>query len=791
MNILKKGFGTLLIAGLILSCTDDDTSANPSGLGEIVLSSFSVEASGDGTVITVTPLSIGATSYTVDFGDPNSTTDVLNIEEQGGSVSYDYPNEEPEVTYTITVTAISSAGLASVSLSEDVTVVHVPAEGSLSTLAAAPTGSISNVFAIYTDGMEFNGGLLEYRWGEAASGGTAVTVGEENALRLSRLGSDAGVLSVSTVDPANAFGDGIGATHIHFDVYSDFAVGIDILKVTLVNEGATEEYEIDGLALADGAWASFDFDLATGFSAAVAAIDEITFELGAGGTANDHASIYVDNVYLYKATGATILNGDFEITGTFATSQWRFTTFTDGETNPFGSSSDGSDFDYDGVDTGDKTRGAKWSSSQAAGQLASASSRYAYQALNLTPDTDYVLEYQYAIDDDNDEIVGGRHLVGLVLNGHYIDGADAVDNVADNLGTHLGYYAEGKFNTTPNDYGTYVQIPFTSNATGEVAVMFYSVAPDDAWIDNVRITTPAGARAAASAFTSDTPGGDDYQQYTFTNNSVNGASFSWDFGDGNTSTDKSPTHTYAADGTYNVVLTATNSAGSNVSNEMITVSAPAVQATFAAVVLNSTADMWTTNTSDNADSWNMNPNSTIIDNTGTEVTSPYTWDNSTLDAWLEANCGDGSQQPGSTSDGNKFGQTGIGVGGRGVKINEACRRLYQPVTVEIGVEYTFTIDSRSEAMGVPSEVFILNTAIADETGLDANGASDASVDAYFLINNDFNSTKSSATEDTFTTTTFTFIPTTTEIIIYVRAPLAVDSSNEVFYDNIDIITPGF
>ena len=210
--------------------------------------------------------------------------------------------------------------------------------------------------------------------------------------------------------------------------------------------------------------------------------------------------------------------------------------------------------------------------------------------------------------------------------------------------------------------------------------------------------------------------------------------------------------------------------------------------TFDVVVLNGTGDDLTIKTGDNADAFDMTPPSTIYDAPDT-IDSPYTWSNSDLDAWLGdiANCPDNSEQPGSTGDGNKF----AGLGDRGYKINEPCRRLYQPVTVEVGVEYTFTIDSRSEAMGVNSEVFILNNAIADETGINANGATDASVDAYYLIDNDFNSSKSSTTNDTFTTSTFKFIPTTTTAIIYVRAPSAVDSSNEVFFDNIDIITPGF
>lgn len=44
----------------------------------------------------------------------------------------------------------------------------------------------------------------------------------------------------------------------------------------------------------------------------------------------------------------------------------------------------------------------------------------------------------------------------------------------------------------------------------------------------------------------------------FTNNSYNADNYSWDFGDGNTSTDVNPSHTYAGDSTYIIVLTASN-----------------------------------------------------------------------------------------------------------------------------------------------------------------------------------------------------------------------------------------
>lgn len=48
---------------------------------------------------------------------------------------------------------------------------------------------------------------------------------------------------------------------------------------------------------------------------------------------------------------------------------------------------------------------------------------------------------------------------------------------------------------------------------------------------------------------------------TFTNFSQNATSYSWDFADGNTSTEKDPVHTYAEAGTYVVELTASNDEG--------------------------------------------------------------------------------------------------------------------------------------------------------------------------------------------------------------------------------------
>lgn len=273
----------------------------------------------------------------------------------------------------------------------------------------------------------------------------------------------------------------------------------------------------------------------------------------------------------------------------------------------------------------------------------------------------------------------------------------------------------------------------------------------------------------------------------FTDASTLAVSHSWDFGDGNTSTDLNPTHTFSEERTYQITLTTTNASGVSKS---ITKSVPvgAVKATFKAIVQNGTADDFTKNTGDNADAWDMTPNSTVEANDGTTVDSPFRaiWNNTALNTYIDGAFGT-NEQPGSSSDGSYVN----GSKTRAVKLSNTSRRLYQVVEVEVGVPYTFTIDTRSEAAGINTEVFILNNEITTELDINTDPANNSNVDAYFDITNDFNSSKGSATVNTFTTTSFEFKPTTTKVVIYVRALNAKDSSNEVFIDNIDIITPGF
>lgn len=66
------------------------------------------------------------------------------------------------------------------------------------------------------------------------------------------------------------------------------------------------------------------------------------------------------------------------------------------------------------------------------------------------------------------------------------------------------------------------------------------------------------------------------------NNSINGTTWNWDFGDGQTSTFKNPgIHTYTTTGTYTITLVATNSCGTQTLTQVVTVcTAPVSQFTY-------------------------------------------------------------------------------------------------------------------------------------------------------------------------------------------------------------------
>ncbi|GGI56405.1 PKD domain-containing protein [Winogradskyella haliclonae] len=187
----------------------------------------------------------------------------------------------------------------------------------------------------------------------------------------------------------------------------------------------------------------------------------------------------------------------------------------------------------------------------------------------------------------------------------------------------------------------------------------------------------------------------------FTDDSLLAVSHSWDFGDGNSSTEINPTHTYAAAGAYSVTLTTTNSAGVE---RDITIQVPVggVPATFAAVIQN--ADMQTYPTSQNnnndlVDAWTVDPDNSFNDGSPT----PFNfWRNDPLEAWVSNpsnNGGSGTTDKASSSGTDA--QSAGGTSGRSLKFDSSGERAYQPFEIEIGVEgYSISAFVKSETTPV-------------------------------------------------------------------------------------------
>ncbi|MCB0844440.1 MAG: PKD domain-containing protein, partial [Bacteroidetes bacterium] len=86
---------------------------------------------------------------------------------------------------------------------------------------------------------------------------------------------------------------------------------------------------------------------------------------------------------------------------------------------------------------------------------------------------------------------------------------------------------------------------------------------------SLTVTNSEGANVKSTMITVDSLPVADYsyslsggfQTYAFTNNSLAGVTYNWDFGDGNLSGDKNPVHTFTTNGSYDVTLVIENSCG--------------------------------------------------------------------------------------------------------------------------------------------------------------------------------------------------------------------------------------
>ena len=130
-------------------------------------------------------------------------------------------------------------------------------------------------------------------------------------------------------------------------------------------------------------------------------------------------------------------------------------------------------------------------------------------------------------------------------------------------------FGDGGSDTNQNPTHT-----FGNTGTYSVCLIISNSCSADTICKNVSVTCVA----PVANFTGQTAG----LTATFTNSSISGVTFSWDFGDGNSSVQANPVHIYSAAGTYNVCLTAVNPCGTDTFCQQVgvTTSTPVAGFTF-------------------------------------------------------------------------------------------------------------------------------------------------------------------------------------------------------------------
>ena len=178
--------------------------------------------------------------------------------------------------------------------------------------------------------------------------------------------------------------------------------------------------------------------------------------------------------------------------------------------------------------------------------------RVGYQEIAVEANTVYDLRFWYTMLDNSSDPWVTVSIVGVTQNGGAIATTqEALDNTIGSV--------------TVNDTSDPVEyleqkLSFDSKDNDVVAIYFFN-GPVEARLDDFSIEVGVAGAVPPSAGFDITQSAVDFLEYTFTNTSTDGETYAWDFGDGNTSTDESPTHVYATPDVYTVTLEVTNAAG--------------------------------------------------------------------------------------------------------------------------------------------------------------------------------------------------------------------------------------
>lgn len=179
-------------------------------------------------------------------------------------------------------------------------------------------------------------------------------------------------------------------------------------------------------------------------------------------------------------------------------------------------------------------------------------SRVGYQEIAVEANTVYDLRFWYTMLNNSSDPYVTVSILGVSQNGGTIvTTQDALDNTIGSITVN---------DTSDPDEYLEQKLSFDSGDNDMVAIYFFN-GPVEARLDNFSIEVGTAGAVPPSAGFDVVQSSVDFLEYTFTNTSTDGETYAWDFGDGNTSTDESPTHVYATPDVYTVTLEVTNAAG--------------------------------------------------------------------------------------------------------------------------------------------------------------------------------------------------------------------------------------
>ena len=179
-------------------------------------------------------------------------------------------------------------------------------------------------------------------------------------------------------------------------------------------------------------------------------------------------------------------------------------------------------------------------------------SRIGYQEITVEANTNYDLRFWYTMLSGSSDPFVTVSIVGVTQNGGVISTPqEALDNTIGSV-TVVD-------DSNPDEY-LEQKLSFNSGDNDVVAIYFFN-GPVEARVDEFSIEVGAAGAVPPSAGFDVTQSTANFLEYTFTNTSTDGDTYLWDFGDGNTSTEESPTHVYATPDTYTVTMEVTNASG--------------------------------------------------------------------------------------------------------------------------------------------------------------------------------------------------------------------------------------